>query len=80
MELVAVILLAFAIWVLYKIYASYMDIVKELAMIREKCIKEGMSSNEAFATHVSENYTTDAIKDIRNKVLSSLKNALDKAA
>lgn len=80
MPLIVVILLLAAIWVVYKVYLSYMDIVKELAMIREKCIKEGMSSTEALTTHISENYTTDAVKEVRNNVLSSLKKALEKVS
>jgi len=80
MELITVILLLFAIWVLYRIYKSYMDIVKELAMIREKCVKQGISTNEALTSHISENYTNDAVKEVRNKVLSTLKSALEKAS
>lgn len=80
MELITVILLVIALWIFYKIYVSYMDIVKELAMIREKCIKEGVSTKEALTSHISENYTSDTVKEVRDKVLSTLKSALEKAS
>jgi cell division protein FtsL len=80
MDLITVILLSVALWIVYKIYKSYIDIVKELQMIREKCIKEGISSKEALTSHISENYTSDAVKSAKDSVLSALKLALDKAS
>lgn len=74
MELISVILLFVAIWVLYKIYVSYTNIVKELKEIRHKCVKEGASSN--LTNHVSENYAGDSVDNIRNSVLSTLKGAV----
>lgn len=74
MQLISVILLFIAIWVLYKIYISYTDIVKELKQIKQKCVKEGTSDN--LTNHVSDNYTSDNVNNIRNSVLSTLKDAV----
>lgn len=73
MELIVVILLLIAIWVLYKIYISYNDIVKELRQIRHKCIKEG---GETFTSKISDNYTNDGIKQVKKGILSALNGAL----
>ena len=77
MQLITVIILLVAIWVVYQIYLSYNNIVKELKQIREKCIKEGVSQQEAFVEHVSENYMSDKLKTIKNNVLTTLKKQLE---
>lgn len=76
MELISVILLFIAIWVLYKIYGSYTDIVKELRQIKQKCVKEGTS--DTLSNYVSENYTNDTMNNIRNSALSTLKGAVSR--
>ena len=80
MELLTVILLLIAIWIFYKIYLSYNDIVNELKEIRTKCIRENISSDEAYTKHINENYTSASVKEVRDNVLSSLKNALAKVS
>lgn len=71
MDLITVILLVIAIWVFYKIYQAYMDIVKELRQIKEKCI-----SKEPLVSHISENYTNKTATTIKDSLLNTLKNAL----
>lgn len=71
MELITVILLLIAIWVFYKIYQSYMDIVKELKQIKDKCV-----SKEPLVSYVSENYTNTTASGIKDSLLNTLKNAL----
>ena len=71
MDLITVILLLVAIWVFYKIYQAYTDIVKELKQIKDKCI-----SKEPLVSHISENYTNKAVFDIKEGVLNTLKKAL----
>ncbi len=78
MDLITVILLLIAIWIFYRIYKAYNDIVSELKQIRTKCIKEGVSTNDAITSHIDDNYTSSAVKDVRDSVLSNLKMALDK--
>jgi hypothetical protein len=78
MNLITVILLLIAIWVFYRIYQAYNDIVSELKQIKMKCVKEGLSTNDAIASHISDNYTTSAVKDVRDTILSNLKGALEK--
>lgn len=80
MQLIAVILLGVALWVAYQFYTSYMNIVQELKEIKEKCVKEGISEKEAFVEHVSESLMSDKIKQIRDKVLQSLKDTLEKTS
>lgn len=77
MQLITVILLGVALWVAYQFYISYMNIVKELKEIKNKCIKEGVSEKEAFVEHVSESFMTDKVKQIRDKVLQNLKDTLE---
>jgi archaellum component FlaF (FlaF/FlaG flagellin family) len=79
MQLITVIILLVAIWVVYQIYISYNNIVKELKQIREKCIKEGVSQQEAFVEHVSENYMSDKLKTIKNNILTTLKKQLEES-
>lgn len=80
MQLITVILLGVALWVAYQFYTTYNNIVAELKEIKNKCIKEGISEKEAFIEHVSENYVSDKVKQIRNNVLDNLKAALEKTS
>jgi hypothetical protein len=80
MQLITVILLAIALWIAYQFYNSYVNIVKELKEIKDKCIKEGISEREAFVEHISENYVSDKVKEVRNGVLKNLKEALAKTS
>lgn len=80
MQLITVIILAIALWIAYQFYNSYVNIVKELKEIKEKCIKEGMSEREAFVEHISENYVSDKVKEVRNGVLKNLQEALAKTS
>lgn len=78
MQLISVILLLLAIWVVYQMYKAYNNIAKELKDIKEKCIKTGVTEREAFTEHVSTTYASDKLKAIRNQVLSSLQAQLEK--
>lgn len=80
MELITVILLLIVIWIFYKIYQSYIDIINELKQIREKCVREGMSTEDGLTKHISENYTNKTVREARDKVLSALQFALSKAS
>lgn len=71
MDLITVILLLIAIWVFYKIYQSYMDIVQELKQIKDKCV-----SKEPLVSYVSENYTNKTASGIKDSLINTLKNAL----
>jgi cell division protein FtsL len=72
MELITVILLLIAIWVFYKIYQAYTDIVKELKQIKDKCV-----SKEPLVNHISENYTNKAIFDVKESLLETLHRSLN---
>lgn len=74
MELIVVILLLIAMWIVYKIYVSYNDIVKELRQIRNKCVKEG--AVESMKSNISESYTNDGVVEVRDGLLSALKGAI----
>lgn len=80
MQLIVVILIGVALWVLYQFYISYNNMVKEIQEIKNKCIKEGTTEKEAFVEHISENYVSDKVKEIRNKVLQNLQAALEKTS
>jgi Na+/melibiose symporter-like transporter len=71
MNLITVLLLLIAIWVFYKIYQAYTDIVNELKQIKEKCI-----SKEPLVSHISENYTNKTAVSIKEGLLDILKKAL----
>lgn len=71
MDLITVILLVIAIWVFYKIYQAYMDIVQELKQIKDKCV-----SKEPLASYVSENYTNKTASGLKDSLLDTLKKAL----
>lgn len=77
MQLITIIVLLLAIWVVYQIYTAYDNLVKELKQIKEKCIKEGVSQQEAFTEHVNENYLSNKLKNIKNSVLDTLKKQLE---
>lgn len=72
MDLITVILLLIAIWVFYKIYQAYSDIVKELKQIKDKCV----STKEPLVSHISENYTNKTVFDMKESLLETLKKAL----
>lgn len=80
MELITVILLLIAIWVFYKIYQSYVDIINELKQIREKCVREGLTTEDGLVDHISENYTNKSVREARDSVISALEFALSKAS
>lgn len=80
MELITVILLLIAIWVFYKIYQAYTDIVNELKQIRLKCVREGLAMSEGLTEHISDNYTKKTTTAVKNAMLASLKSALEKAS
>lgn len=71
MDLITVILLIIAIWVFYKIYQAYTDIVKELKQIKDKCV-----SKEPLVSYVSENYTNKTASGIKDTLIDTLKKAL----
>ena len=73
MDLITVILLVIAIWVFYKIYIAYTDIVKELKQIKDKCVS---GSKEPLVSYVSDNYTNKTAVGIKNSLIDTLKNAL----
>ena len=73
MDLITVILLIIAIWVFYKIYQAYMDIVKELKQIKDKCVSV---SKEPLVSYVSENYTNKTASGIKESIVDALKKAL----
>ena len=79
MDLITVILLLIAIWVFYKIYQAYTDIVSELKQIRMKCVREGLATSEGLTEHISDNYTKKTTKAVKDAMLASLKSALEKA-
>lgn len=76
MQLITVILLLIAIYVIQNIYKSYNNIVKELKEIKDKCVKEGMSTKEAFTSHINNNYVNTEIKKARDGVINTLKTSL----
>jgi hypothetical protein len=73
MDLITVIILLIAIWIFYKIYIAYTDIVKELKQIKDKCVS---GTKEPLVSYVSENYATKTAVGIKNSVIETLKNAL----
>jgi hypothetical protein len=73
MDLITVILLVIAIWVFYKIYIAYTDIVKELKQIKDKCVS---GTKEPLVSYVSENYAKTTANSIKNTLIETLKNAL----
>ena len=73
MDLIAVIILIIAIWVFYKIYIAYTDIVKELKQIKDKCVT---GTKEPLISYISENYTSNAANSIKNSLIDTLKKAL----
>ena len=73
MDLITVILLVIAIWVFYKIYIAYTDIVKELKQIKDKCVS---TTKEPLNSYVSDNYVNKTAVGIKNSVIETLKNAL----
>lgn len=73
MDLIAVIILIIAIWVFYKIYIAYTDIVKELKQIKDKCVT---GTKEPLVSYISENYTSNAANSIKNSLIDTLKKAL----
>jgi hypothetical protein len=73
MDLITVILLVIAIWVFYKIYIAYTDIVKELKQIKDKCVS---TTKEPLVSYVSDNYVNKTAVGIKNSLIETLKNAL----
>ena len=61
MDLITVILLVIAIWVFYKIYQAYMDIVKELRQIKEKCIFTSVELQNIVLTEFKTKISIQAI-------------------
>ena len=78
MQLVTVIILLLAIWVVYQVYIAYNNVVKELKEIKDKCIKTGVTEREAFTEHVSANYVSDKLKQVQKQVISNLQSQLEK--
>lgn len=76
MQLIVVILLLVAIWVVYQIYISYTNIVKELKQIKEKCISSGVSKKEAFIDHLSKNSSEKKVSNLKEGLLGFLKKQL----
>jgi len=79
MQLLTILVLLLAIWVVYQIYMAYEKLVKELKQIREKCIKEGVSQQEAFIDHIEDNYVSGKIKKLKETVLTTLKSQLEES-
>jgi hypothetical protein len=73
MDLITVIILLIAIWIFYKIYIAYTDIVKELKQIKDKCVS---GTKEPLVSYVSENYAKTTANSIKNTLIETLKNAL----
>lgn len=78
MDLIVVILLSIALWMVYSIYQAYNNIVKELKQIREKCVTQGISQKEGMIDYISENMVSENAKKARDTVLTSLQALLEK--